>query len=86
MLIGRTPPMTLCRARSIGSRWHARWLDGGEGLGTCAIVRPCGSVVKPSAGASTDGSDGEEGGGCFGARALDICAPLIRGVLCCSQP
>ena len=62
MLIGRTPPMTLCRARSIGSRWHARWLDGGEGLGTCAIVRPCGSVVKPSAGASTDGSDGEGGG------------------------
>ena len=61
MLIGRTPPMTLCRARSIGSRWHARWLDGGEGLGTCAIVRPCGSVVKPSAGASTDGSDGEGG-------------------------
>ena len=86
MLIGRTPPMTLCRARSIGSRWHARWLDGGEGLGTCAIVRPCGSVVKPSAGASTDGSDGEGGGMLWRASFGHICAPLIRGVLCCSQP
>ena len=31
--------------------------------GVWAHVRPCGSVVQPSAGASTDGSDeGDEGG------------------------
>ena len=46
--------------------------------GVWAHVRPCGSVVQPSAGASTDGSDEGSRGGCRGARALDICAVCSR--------
>ena len=69
----------MCTGRALCA--HVHWAV--LGLGTCALAgRPCGSLVQRSAGASTDGWDGdfgdsEERGGCQSARVLDTCALVI---------
>ena len=48
----------MCTGRALCA--HVHWAV--LGLGTCALAgRPCGSLVQRSAGASTDGWDGDSG-------------------------